>query len=215
MGGETYGTATKANLYSVRVLRCDNSAPFSVILDGLDFIAEVIPKQSQSAVVLLPLAGSRSIVINDAIELLYNQGVIVITAAGNGGVDACLKSPASSPHAITVGATDRQDDITSTSNYGPCVDLLAPGEDIPTASNQCDSCAEVTSGSTLSAGITAGVAATYLSQLPHLTPAQIRDKILHQSITDVIHFSLLPEVYKTPNILLNIGKLLMKNVRFI
>ena len=215
VGGVMYGTARKANLYSVRVLRCDNSAPFSVILDGLDFIAEVIPKQSQSAVVLLPLAGSRSIVINDAIESLYNQGVVVITAAGNGGVDACLKSPASSPYAITVGATDRQDVITSTSNYGHCVDLLAPGEDIPTASNQCDPCDEVTSGSTLSAGITAGVAATYLSQLPHLTPAQIRDKILHQSITDVIDFSILPEDHQTPNILLNIGKLLMKNVGLI
>ena len=213
VGGERYGTARKANLYSVRVLRCDNSAPFSVILDGLDFIAEIIPQKSQIAVVLLPLAGSYSIVINDAIESLYNQGVVVITAAGNGGVDACLRSPASSPYAITVGATDRLDNITSTSNYGPCVDLFAPGEDIPTASNQCDSCTEVTSGSTLSAGIMAGVAATYLSQLPHLTPAQIRDKILGQSITDIINFSTLSEDQQsqTPNVLLNLSKLVCKN----
>ena len=128
-------------------------------------------------------------------------------------MDACLRSPASSPYAITVGATDRQDNITSTSNYGRCVDLFAPGEDIPTANNQCDSCTEVTSGSTLSAGIVAGVAATYLSQLSHLTPAQIRDKILGQSITDLINFSILSEEQQsqTPNVLLNLSKLVHKN----
>ena len=207
VGGETYGTARKANLFSVRVLRCDSSAPWSVVLDGLNFIAEIIPKRSQNSIVLLALSGSYSTAVNDAIETLYRQDVVVVTAAGNGGVDACLKSPASSPFAITVGATDKQDSVTATSNYGSCVNLFAPGEDIVAANSQCDSCTGVMSGSTLSAGLTAGVAAAYISQMPHLTPAQIRDKLLLQSLRDVINIAAIPESFQpqTPNVLLNLS----------
>ena len=207
VGGETYGTARKANLFSVRVLRCDSSAPWSVVLDGLNFIAEIIPKRSQNSIVLLALSGSHSTAVNDAIETLYRQDVVVVTAAGNGGVDACLKSPASSTFAITVGATDKQDSVTATSNYGSCVNLFAPGEDIMVANSQCNSCTGVMSGSTLSAGLTAGVAAAYISQMPHLTPAQIRDKLLLQSLRDVINIAAIPESFQpqTPNVLLNLS----------
>ena len=204
VGGKTYGTARKANLFSVRVLRSDGSAPWSVVLDGLNFIAEIARERSQNSIVLLAVWGDHSTAISDAIEVLYHQGVVVVTAAGNGGIDACLKSPASSPFAITVGATNKEDSITATSNYGSCVDLFAPGEDIMAANNQCDSCIGVMSGSTLSAGLTAGVAAAYISQMPHLTPAQIRDKLLLQSLRDVLSFSAIPES-QTPNILLNLS----------
>ena len=207
VGGETYGVARKANLYSVRVLRCDSSAPWSVVLDGLKFVAEVIPKRTQSAVVLLALSGSHSTAINDAIRSIYDQGITVITPAGNSGIDACTKSPSSSPFAITVGSTDGYDIIASTSNYGSCVDLFAPGEGITTANNQCGSCSGVMSGSTLAAGLTAGVASVYLSAIPHLTPPQIRDIIVHQSVMDIINLTAIPENLRseTPNVLLNIG----------
>ena len=207
VGGKTYGTARKANLFGVRVLRSGGSAPWSVVLDGLNFIAEMARERSQNLIVLLALSGSHSTAVNDAIETLYRQNVVVVTAAGNGGIDACLSSPASSPFAITAGATNKEDSVTATSNYGSCVDLFAPGEDIMAANSQCDSCIGVMSGSSLSAGLTAGVAAAYISQMPHLTPAQIRDKLLFQSLRDVLGFSAIPESFQsqTPDILLNLS----------
>ena len=205
VGGEIYGKARKANLYSVRVLRCDTTAPWSVVLDGLNFVAEIIPKRGQNAIVLLALSGSNSAAINKTIEALHRENVVVITAAGNDGINACFKSLASSPYVITVGSTDRYDNIAPTSNYGSCVDLFAPGEDILAASNRCDSCSDAMSGTTLSAALTAGVVAVYLSQYPYFTPALIRERLLYQTISGVIDFTSIPEneQAQTPNRLLN------------
>ncbi|RUS27507.1 peptidase S8/S53 domain-containing protein [Jimgerdemannia flammicorona] len=41
--------------------------------------------------------------------------------------NACGYSPASANAALTVGATDIQDVIADFSNYGPCVNIFAPG----------------------------------------------------------------------------------------
>jgi hypothetical protein len=207
VGGVIHGKAKKANLYSVRVLRCDTTAPWTVVLDGLDFLAEIIPKRGDNAVVLLALSGSNSTAINHTIQSLYDMNVVVITAAGNHGTDACTKSPADSQFAITVGSTDRYDCIASTSNYGSCVDLFAPGVGIPVASSECDSCTDIMSGTTLSAALTAGVVAAHLSQTPNLTPSLIKERLSYQSIPGVINFTSIPEHARaeTPNRLLNRG----------
>jgi hypothetical protein len=49
-------------------------------------------------------------------------------------VQGCLGSPNSAPNAVTVGATNIADEVTYFSNYGPCVDIFAPGYDIISAS---------------------------------------------------------------------------------
>lgn len=48
-------------------------------------------------------------------------------AAGNDGVDARNTSPARAASAITVGAIDINDNRPTFSNYGPVVDMFAPG----------------------------------------------------------------------------------------
>ena len=50
-----------------------------------------------------------------------------VVAAGNEGKDACSYSPGRQSWLITVGATDVDDVMGRYSNYGPCVDILAPG----------------------------------------------------------------------------------------
>ena len=203
VGGKDYGVAKSANLYSVRVLQCNCTAPSRVILYGLDFIAQIVKERGRNAIILVALSCTYSEAINEDIKFLslYKDGIVVITAAGNDRADACERSPSSSPYAITVGATDRYDNIAETSNFGPCVDLFAPGVDILAASNDCDSCSDILSGSTLSAAITAGVAAAYASQVSRFTPASIKDMLLLQAIPGVIT---IPEDMqsKTPNLLL-------------
>jgi subtilisin family serine protease len=51
-------------------------------------------------------------------------------SAGNSGINTDAFSPSSEPKAFTVGATDRNDNITYFSNYGALVDLFAPGSEI-------------------------------------------------------------------------------------
>lgn len=55
---------------------------------------------------------------------------VKVIAAGNEFQDACATSPASTPEAITVGASDSRDQFADFSNYGTCVDIIAPGVQI-------------------------------------------------------------------------------------
>ena len=67
--------------------------------------------------------------------ILYT-GRAVSVAAGNSNEDACNASPASAELAITVGATANtggRNVWASYSNYGRCVDILAPGSSITSA----------------------------------------------------------------------------------
>ena len=210
IGGKTYGTARKSNLYSVRVLRCDGSTVWSTVIDGLDFLANVIPKQSQNAIVVLPFSGSMSRAITTTIAYLYSLDVLIVGAAGNNGLNTCERSPSNSNHVITVGSTDRNDNVAPSSNYGPCIDLFAPGQNITAANSECDSCSSVMSGSTQATGLTAGVLASYFSQFPHLTPEQIKHKLISQSVKGVLNFNAIPTGFRstTSNVLLNLGMLI-------
>lgn len=80
-------------------------------------------------------------------ESATQAGIHVIVAAGNNDDDACKVSPARTPSAITVAASDTEDKRLwlargVASNYGPCVDLFAPGKDILSASSTGDTLAE-------------------------------------------------------------------------
>ena len=48
-------------------------------------------------------------------------------AAGNDAADACGYTPARTPNALTVGASDETDLRALYSNNGPCIDIFAPG----------------------------------------------------------------------------------------
>jgi subtilisin family serine protease len=64
----------------------------------------------------------------DAIRNAYNNGVVVVAAAGNAG--GGTEYPAAHVECMAVAATDSDDLRTSWSNYGPEIDVAAPGEGI-------------------------------------------------------------------------------------
>ena len=207
-GGKSYGVAKKASLYSVRVLRCENSAPLSTVLDGLDFVSSIVPKRGRNAIISVSLSGSLHHSVNDAIEVLYRQGIPVVVAAGNDHSNACTRSPASSVHAITVGATNRDDSLYQRSNYGSCIDIFAPGESVWGANYTCPNCATNITGTSQAVSLVSGVAALYMAQSPFLTPDQLKQKVIDQSLKGVINLDAIPENDRsaTPNRLLNLGK---------
>ena len=206
-GGKTYGVAKKVSLYSVRVLGCDNRAPWGVVLDGLNYVASVIPQRGRRAVVMMTLSGSHHQSVSDVIASLHGLGVPVVVPAGNRQSDACLYSPASAPHTITVGATNITDGLYDQSNYGACVDLFAPGDLLLAAGYNCSSCTAIKSGTSQATALVAGVAALYLEGLPLLAPDQLKEKLTQQAVDTVIGVNGIPENFRslTPNRLLNIG----------
>lgn len=203
-GGVSVGVARQVTLYSVRVLACNNSAPWSVVLNGLDFVSRIIPERKRPAVVSMSLSGGHHPSVNRAVRRLYELGIPVVTAAGNGRGDSCSRSPASSPHAITVAGSANHDRLYYTglgTNFGACVDVFAPGERVKGADYLCSDCNKVLSGTSMSAPLVAGVIAVYLSRQPLLTPDQLREKLVNDSVKDVLDFSNMPQKYReiTPN----------------
>ncbi|MFM7776366.1 MAG: S8 family serine peptidase, partial [Actinomycetota bacterium] len=132
--GTKYGVAKFANIVSVRVLNCSGSGMFSQVIAGMEWIlSPENPNPKTQAVVNMSIGGSGSNSIDAGVTKLTNSGIVVVAAAGNERTDACTRSPARAPSAITVGATERNDARASYSNFGPCVDIFAPGSGITSA----------------------------------------------------------------------------------
>ncbi|GLX18955.1 S8 family peptidase [Streptomyces lavendulae] len=181
VAGSTYGVARKANLVSVRVLGCDAKGSWSGIIAGMDWVAK---NATQPAVLNASLGGDRSQAVNDAATALSDAGVLPVVAAGNSAKDACTVSPASANRVVTVGATNRYDEETSFSNYGPCLSLYAPGQDIVSAKLGGGSVA--LNGTSMAAPHVAGVAALYKAAHPKADPAELDEFLDAQSTKDTI-----------------------------
>ncbi|KAL1867371.1 hypothetical protein Plec18167_008642 [Paecilomyces lecythidis] len=128
IGGKTYGIAKKASLVSVKVFDGESSST-SIILEGYDWaVNDIISKHRAGvSVVSMSLGGYYSSAFNDAVESAYEAGVTTVVAAGNDGLPALLYSPASAKNAITVGAIQSDNTKAGFSNWGPSLDIFAPG----------------------------------------------------------------------------------------
>ncbi|KAK1830165.1 peptidase S8/S53 domain-containing protein [Podospora conica] len=129
VGGKTFGVARKATLVAVKVLKADGSGSYSNIIKGIEWVVSNATAQGavKRSVINMSLGGALSTALNSAVKQATDAGITFVVAAGNSNVDAIGVSPASAPSAITVGATDGTDQRAWFSNFGPSVDLFAPG----------------------------------------------------------------------------------------
>ena len=87
-------------------------------------------------VINLSIAGiGTSQTLNDAIKTATDNGVVVVTAAGNGDTSKNVRNvdevcPANSPTVITVGSISKTGTYSLFANYGDGIDIVAPGENI-------------------------------------------------------------------------------------
>eukprot|EP00121_Abeoforma_whisleri_P001431 Awhi_evm2s1274 len=95
--------------------------------------------------------------------VFYFVGIVIIRAAGNNHEDACEYGQAGMIHSLSVGSINIGDKLADHSNYGPCVDILAPGEDVsfPLYSKNSDSSRAygMGTGTSFAAPLVSGVAA--------------------------------------------------------
>ncbi|OHA52743.1 MAG: hypothetical protein A3A97_01210 [Candidatus Terrybacteria bacterium RIFCSPLOWO2_01_FULL_40_23] len=151
-----------------------------------------------------------------ALKYAYDKGVPIIVSAGNGnrvtklGRDLVVypQMPACSKYVLTVGATNSARARTSFSDYGSCVDVYAPGQDIAAAYFgliwitdiqevqvtrtwvKADGTGDVvhsSNGTSFSAPLVAGVVALLKSIDPYVTTQQIYDRIIETANTPVLN----------------------------
>ncbi|KAG6872047.1 hypothetical protein C0995_013599 [Termitomyces sp. Mi166 len=128
--GNTYGVAKHANIIAVKVIDKNLYGWVSDMIDGLDYVQESVKASGNPSIVSASLTWEAFLPLDQAVAKLTAENILLIAAAGNYATDASLFSPGRAPSAITVAASNITDYQTAMSNYGPAVDLFAPGEDI-------------------------------------------------------------------------------------
>ncbi|XP_071801350.1 aqualysin-1-like [Asterias amurensis] len=178
--GKTYGVAKGATIHSVRTLDCNGVARNSQIARSIDWVAE---HGESPCVATIALSTRSSKTIDAAIQRLAESGCLPVTAASNEvkdrQYDACVRSPARSPYALTVGASKADDSKAWFSRYGICVDIFAPGYDIRTTSKKGDDEFLYARGTSLSCPFVAGVAAIHLGN--GVPQDEVRERILNDA----------------------------------
>lgn len=182
--GRLQGVAKRARVHSVRVLNCDNVAPFSDIIAGIDWVTA---NHVKPAVVNMSIgAPFVETAIESAIQGAIDAGVTFVAAAGNYGRDACGTTPGFVESAILVGNSTQDDARSSTSNYGPCVNLFAPGSGVNAAYHTSDTAYRLMSGTSMAAPKVAGAAALWLQRRPGSTHADVATALARAATPNVL-----------------------------
>ena len=182
--GATYGVAKNAFVHALRVLNCTGQGQISNIAAAIDWVAE---NRINPAVANISItAAGSSPTMETAVTNAVASGVVFTVSAGNSAWNACDYSPARTPTAITVGATMENDVRASFSNFGSCVDLFAPGWNVPSAGTASDTAIRNMNGTSMAAPLVAGVAAVYRAANPSANPSTVMAAIYNASTNGVV-----------------------------
>ena len=204
IGGATWGVAKNVPIVAGRVVNCSGSGTVDMAIAGVDWITA---NGNQPSVVNMSLGYGDVQSLRDAVENSIAAGVNYSVAAGNGNFvgipqDACKESPAGAPNANTIGATASDDDEASFSNYGTCVDILAPGVSVTSAWIGSNSATATISGTSMATPHVAGAIALYLQENPGASPSQVSQALKDNASVDKINLHSRSRRNNTPNLLL-------------
>jgi len=177
VAGTQYGVAKGHPLIAVKVLGKGGSGSWTGVIQGVEWTTTDANKYrgTSPSVGNMSLGGGRNQGLNDAVDASSAQGVAWIVASGNSNADACNFSPASSPTALSVGATTNTDARASFYNWGRCQHIWAPGANVLGAWMTTNSATNTISGTSMASPHACGVVADWLSTRaasPPIPPAQ-------------------------------------------
>lgn len=196
------GSASDAEIVSVKVAGWDGATDISTVIAGLHWVVANKDRFGIRVVNLSYGTDSAAATAGDpldaAVEQAWRAGIVVVMSAGNGGGAGTLTKPGDDPFAITVGAADTagtadtSDDLVApfSSHGGGKPDLLAPGVGLvglrapgstidtfrPAARIGSDYFRG--SGTSQASAVVAGIAARLVGANPALTPDQVKGVLL-------------------------------------
>lgn len=199
--GTDHGVAKSATIHAVKVFPCNGSfASTTDIIEGIEWI---ITQQQPHSVVNMSLGAiGQDQAMEAAVANGVDQGVAFALAAGNNNANSCNFTPAREPKAVTVGASDINDNKASFSNFGSCTDLYAPGVDILSASNLDATGTRTLSGTSMAAPHVAGGLAIVWQIYPNATAAQLTPLLTGATAKDQLKGVRIDQ--GDPNMLLNV-----------
>ena len=209
VAGKTFGAAKKASLVDVKVFDGE-SGTTSAILTGIQWaVNDVVSRNAQASSVFSMSLSARtsSTLLDDAVKAAYDAGILSIVAAGNENSAIGDTTPARAPESFTVGMTQPDRGRVSIiadiygSNFGPEMDVFAPGRDIVSASHLSDTGNSTKTGTSMATPLVAGLVC-YLRALEGglESPKAVGDRILALALKDVVS-----DPRGSPNLLVNNG----------
>ena len=206
------GVASGISLHSLKVLTDEGKTDITTLLAAVDYVTRKKIKKPDTPVVVnmslgVDIGTTEYNVLDEAIEASIKAGVIYVVAAGNDGNNAETISPAHVEGVITVGSYNQANVVSSFSNYGPAIDILAPGENIISLSHLVEETenaqAVLASGTSYAAPYVTGAVAHYLGMFPKATAEEVKMALIDTSTPTL---SNLPP--QTSNRALNVANLL-------
>ncbi|KAJ3088939.1 Secreted subtilisin-like serine protease sub4, partial [Quaeritorhiza haematococci] len=185
IGSRRFGVAPNAVMIDVRVFGPSGGTSMDTIIRAISWSVEEAKRTGRKSVINLSLGGpGRSHAEESAVRAAVEAGVYVVVAGGNSNRNACNFSPAFAPSAITVGATAIDDRPAGFTNFGQCIDIMAPGVDVE--STMPGGGSDVMSGTSMAAPHVAGVMALLLSERDFGSVAEGTNFLLEVAARDVV-----------------------------
>jgi subtilisin family serine protease len=183
----TAGYNPNTILHSIKIFDKCGSGTLSSILEGFDASIDIKQKYFPNETTISNMSFGISVrfpLIDNGVTAMVNAGIFVVVAAGNSNKNACNQSPAGEPNAFTVASSNISDNRSSFSNYGDCVDMFAPGENIYSTFPN-DSYA-LLSGTSMASPYVAGFASAIACAEGLTIPEDIRKAVLEHSTSGKI-----------------------------
>ncbi len=168
-GSNGAGVDWLCRIMPVKVLDAEGSGYTSDLVNGIDWAVSNGADVLNLSLDLAP--GNTNESLRAAISNAISEGVVVVVIAGNQGTNV-VTFPGTMPEAITVGATSTNGTRWISSNFGPDVDLVAPGHSISTVATNGSQISG--SGTSFAAPQVSGAATLLLALRPGLTHLQVR-----------------------------------------
>ena len=129
ISSEKYGVAKKARLISVKVLDRNGVGDTAVFLKGIKYIVSKARETGRPSIVNISLGKESEPWLQVLLRQVINSGIYIVMSSGNSRDDAC-KYLGATEDVIMVGSLSNKLKESYFSNYGRCVDVMAPGEEI-------------------------------------------------------------------------------------
>ncbi len=189
-GGYYQGIDNSTNVIAIKALNADGETGALNILNAMQWVYD--HKVEYNIKVVCMSFGSMPIGSNDPLikgaEVLWDNGVVVVCAAGNSGPQiSTIKAPGASSKIITVGALDTEGtfEVAEFSSRGPAFnnykpDLVVPGVNIVGLDylHKAGKYYTTMSGTSVATPMVAGVCSMMVRLNPKYTPNQIKAKLL-------------------------------------
>ena len=169
------GVAPQARVYPCKALDDQGNG---YLADVIACMNEIVARRADHNIRVISMSlGSEgfSSAERDAVDYAWDNGLLVVAAAGNDGTSA-TNYPAGYARAVSVGATDRLDAHASFSNANSDVEVSAPGVDIVSLGTSPTGYT-IMSGTSMATPHAAAIAASIAARTPAMTVQQVRDAL--------------------------------------